>query len=121
MEQTITLQALVQMGAIIFGLWGAYKTIMEITKAITDRHDKEQAWSKAVKDIEVDRETLKNEFNSRLDEQDAKIQQLVAMICMTLKAQDAILEALVEKGIGNGEIRAMHKELKDFIMKQVEQ
>ena len=43
------------------------------------------------------------------------------MICMTLRAQDAILEALVEKEIGNGEIRAMHKELKDFIMEQVQQ
>jgi Ni,Fe-hydrogenase III component G len=121
MEQTITLQALVHAGAIIMGIWGFYKIVMEIIKAITDRHDKEQAWDKAVKSIEVDRESLSNEFNSRLDEQDAKIQQLVAMICMTLKAQDAILEALVEKQIGNGEIKSMHKELKDFIMKQVEQ
>lgn len=121
MDQTITLQALLQCGAVIVGLWGFYKVIMEIVKAITARHDKEAAWDKAVKDIEVDRETLKNEFNSRLDEQDAKIQQLVAMICMTLRAQDAILEALVEKEIGNGEIRAMHKELKDFIMEQVQQ
>lgn len=121
MDQTITLQALLQCGAVIVGLWGFFKVIMEIVKAITARHDKEAAWDKAVKDIEVDRETLKNEFNSRLDEQDAKIQQLVAMICMTLRAQDAILEALVEKEIGNGEIRAMHKELKDFIMEQVQQ
>jgi hypothetical protein len=121
MEQTITLSALIQCGAIIFGLWGAYKTVMEIIKAITSRHDREQAWDKAVKDIEVDREALKTAFDDRLDEQDAKIQQLLAMICMTLKAQDAILEALVEKDIGNGEIKSMHKELKDFIMKQVEQ
>lgn len=121
MEQTITLQALIQMGAIIMGIWGFYKIVMEIVKAITSRHDREQAWDKAVKDLEVDREALSNEFNGRLDEQDAKIQQLLAMICMTLKAQDAILEALVEKDIGNGEIKAMHKELKDFIMKQVEQ
>jgi hypothetical protein len=121
MDQTITLQALLHCGAVLVGLWGFYKVIMEIVKAITARHDKEAAWDKAVKDIEVDRETLKNEFNSRLDEQDAKIQQLVAMICMTLRAQDAILEALVEKEIGNGEIRAMHKELKDFIMEQVQQ
>lgn len=119
MEQTITLQALVQCGAIIIGIWGFYKVVMEIIKAITDRHDKEQAWDKAVKDIEVDRESLKTEFNSRLDEQDAKIQQLLSMICMCLRAQDAILEALVDKDIGNGEIRAMHKELKDFIVKQV--
>jgi hypothetical protein len=39
---------------------------------------------------------------------------------MTLRAQDAILEALVEQGIGNGEIKSMHKELKDFILDQVQ-
>lgn len=121
MDQTITIQALIQMGALIMGIWGFYKVIMEIVKAINARHDKEAAWDKAVKDIAVDRETLKNEFDSRLDDQDAKIQQLVSMICMTLRAQDAILEALVEKDIGNGEIRSMHKELKDFILEQVQQ
>ncbi len=120
MDSQITLQALVQCGAIIMGAWGVYKVIMEIVKAINTRHDKENAWDKAVKDIAVDREALKNEFDSRLDEQDAKIQQLVSMLCMCLRAQDAILEALVKDNIGNGDIKDMHKELKDFIMEQVE-
>ena len=120
MDQTITIQALMQVGVIIAGVWGSYKVIMEIIKAITDRHDKEQAWDKAVEDIAVDREALKNEFNVRLSDQDAKIQQLLSMLCMTLRAQDAILEALVEQGIGNGEIKTMHKELKDFILDQVQ-
>ena len=120
MDAQVSIQALMQMGVIIAGIFGSYKVIMEIIKAITDRHDKEQSWDKAVKNIEVDREALSKEFNSRLDEQDAKIQQLLAMICMTLRAQDAILGALVEKQIGNVEIKAMHKELKDFIIKQVE-
>jgi hypothetical protein len=102
------------------GAWGFYKVIMEIVKAINTRHDKEKSWDKAVEDLVVDREELKNEFNSRLDEQDAKIQQLLSMQCMCLRAQDAILDALVKDNIGNGEIKAMHKDLKDFIMKQVE-
>lgn len=119
METSITLQALIQCGALIMGAWGFYKVIMEIIKAINTRHDKEAAWDKAVKDIAVDRETLKNEFDGRLDDQDAKIQQLVSMICMTLRAQDAILEALVEKDIGNGEIKAIHRELKHFITEQI--
>ena len=119
MDQTITIQALMQLGALIVGAWGFFKVIMEIVKAINARHDKEQAWDKAVEDFNKERETLKDEFNSRLNEQDAKIQQLLSMVCMTLRAQEAILEALVEQGIGNGEIRAMHKELKDFIVEQV--
>ena len=94
---------------------------MEIIDKITQRHDREQAWDDAVKKIEVDRVTLEENFNGRLDEQDAKNQQLVAMMCMCLRANDAILEALVDKDIGNGEIKAMHKELKDFIMEQVQQ
>ena len=120
MQTQITIQALLQCGAIIMGIWGFYKVAMEIVKSITARHDREQAWDKAVKDIEVDRESLKNEFNNRLDEQDGKIQQLLSMLCMCLRAQDAILDALAKDGIGNGEIKDMHKELKVFIMEQVE-
>ena len=120
MQTEITLQALLQCGAIIMGIWGFYKIIMEIVKSITARHDREQAWDKAVKDIEVDRETLKDEFNTRLDEQDGKFQQLLSMLCMCLRAQDAILDALVKDNIGNGDIKSMHKELKYFIMVQVE-
>lgn len=120
MQTEITLQALIQCGAILMGIWGFYKVIMEVVKAITARHDKEQAWDKAVKDIEVDREALKNEFNERLDEQDGKFQQLLSMLCMCLRAQDAILDALVRDNIGNGEIKDMHKELKTFILEQVE-
>lgn len=119
MEQTITIQALVQMGAFLMGIWGFYKVIMEIVKAINARHDKEKTWDKAVNDIAVDRETLKKEFNERLDEQDAKIQQLFAMMCMCLRAQDTILEALSESNIGNGDVKAMRKELKDFIAEQI--
>ena len=121
MEQTITIQALLQCGAIIMGAWGFYKIIMEIIKAITDRHDREQAWDKAVKDIEVDRGKLSDEFNSRLDEQDAKIQQLLAMLSLCLRAQDTVLEALSSANIGNGEVKEMRKELTRFIAEQIGQ
>ena len=103
------------------GAWGFYKIIMEIVKNITARHDREQAWDKAVEDIAVDRESLKNEFNARLDEQDAKIQQLYSMMCMFMRSQNAILEALIEQGIGNGEIKNMHKELNSYIVNQLGQ
>ena len=59
-------------------------------------------------------------YDGRLDNQDAKFQQLYAMQCMSLRAQDAILEALVNQGIGNGDIKDMHKELRDFILTQVQ-
>ena len=120
-EMTLTFAEVAKILVILGTMWGGYKIIMEIIDKITQRHDREQAWDSAVKKIEVDRTTLEDKFNGRLDEQDAKNQQLVAMMCMCLRANDAILEALVDKDIGNGEIKAMHKELKDFIMEQVQQ
>lgn len=119
MDQTITIQALMQMGGLIVGAWAFIKIVMEIIRSITARHDREQAWDKAVKDIEVDREALKKIFNDRLDDQDAKIQQLYAMMVMFMRSQNAILEALIEQGIGNGEIKAIHKELNEFITDQI--
>ena len=116
---TLTIADLTRLLVILGSLWGGYKIIMEIIGAITKRHDKEQAWDEAVEKIKTEREQITSEFNLRLDEQDAKNQQLLSMLCMCLRAQDAILEALVENGIGNGDIRDMHKELKDFILKQV--
>jgi len=120
-DMTLTFAEVAKILVILGTMWGGYKIIMEIIDKITQRHDREQAWDSAVKKIEVDREALENKFNDRLDDQDAKNQQLVAMMCMCLRANDAILEALVDKDIGNGEIKSMHRELKDFIMEQVQQ
>ena len=120
-DTALTMTELTKLVALAGCLWGGYKIIMEIIDKITARHDREQSWDDAVKKIEVDRLALENKFNERLDDQDAKNQQILAMQCMCLRAQDAILEALVENGIGNGEIRSMQKELKEFILEQVQQ
>lgn len=121
MDQTISIQALMQVGAFIIAFWGFYKVIMEIIKNITARHDREQAWDDTIKKVEVDRKALQDEFNARLSEQDAKIQQIFAMLCMSLKAEGVILEALSEKDIGNGEVKAMKKELNSFLAQQIGQ
>ena len=106
----------------------------EIKKDNDTEHDKRQSWDKAAKvieekedlwdkglaDMEQGRKRIVERYDMRLSDQDAKIQQLLSMLCMTLRAQDAILEALVEDGIGNGDIKAMHKELKGFILDQVQ-
>ena len=122
--------AVIALGAI----WGTYKLIKEIKSENDTEHDRRQRWNKAadiieqkadfwdkgLADMDQGRKDIVRRYDSRLDEQDAKIQQLLSMLCMTLRAQDAILEALVEQGIGNGEIRSMHKELKGFILDQVQ-
>ena len=117
-----------------FIIWQVIKNIMEMIgateKTLTRKQgwdyaakvvkEKEREWDKSLVDVDKVREKITEDFNSRLDEQDAKTQQLLSMLCMCLRAQDAILDALVKDNIGNGEIKSMHKELKDFIMDQVE-
>lgn len=128
------IQGLITGAVALSAIWGFLKVIKEIKKDNDTEHDRRQSWDRAAKvveekaevwdkglaDIYAERNAIVKQYNGRLDEQDAKIQQLYAMQCMSLRAQDAILEALVEQGIGNGEIKAMHKELRDFILDQVQ-
>lgn len=123
-------------GFLIVGyiIWQVIKHIMEIArtteKAVTRKQgwdyaakvikEKEQIWDKSLADVDNVREQITESFNGRLDEQDARTQQLISMQCMCLRAQDAILGALVNNNIGNGDIKKMHEELKDFIMEQLE-
>ena len=118
---------------VLMGIWGFIKVLKEIKSDNDTEHDKRQrwdktadiiekkaaTWDKGIVDIDNMREQMMDRYDGRLDNQDAKTQQLYAMQCMSLRAQDAILQALVEQGIGNGEIRSMHKELRDFILEQV--
>lgn len=134
MDASNYLQAFITVGGAIMGIWGFIKVVRDIKENSDKEHDKRQrwdktadiieqkseTWDKGLADIYSERDAIVKQYNGRLDEQDAKIQQLLSMLCMTLRAQDAILEALVEKGIGNGEIKAMHKELKGFILDQVQ-
>lgn len=127
------IQGIITATVALVAIWGVVKVIKEIKKDNDTEHDRRQRWDKAaavieqkadfwdkgLADMEQGRKNIVRRYDERLDEQDAKIQQLLSMLCMTLRAQDAILEALVEQGIGNGDIKAMHKELKGFIMDQV--
>ena len=118
----------------LMGIWGFIKVVKDVKKTnddevkrqeridnvvkiVEDNHDK---WDKGLADMEQGRQQIIKRYDGRLNAQDAETQQLFAMQCISLRAQDAILEALVEQGIGNGEIRTMHKELRDFILNQVQ-
>ena len=133
MEALGYIQGIITGAVALSAVWGFIKVVKEIKKDNDTEHDKRQRWDKAadvieekaelwdkgLADMEEGRKRIVDRYDCRLSDQDAKIQQLLSMLCMTLRAQDAILEALVEQGIGNGEIKAMHKELKGFILDQV--
>ena len=126
MEQTITLQALIQAIAVIAGIWGSYKIIMEIVKAITDRHDKEQEWSKTKEDLEKGRQEIIARYDTKLEElenkiegnhsdTEAKIQELKAEMLILTKSVSAILDGLTQQGC-NGAVTEAKKELDSFLM-----
>ena len=127
------IQGIITGAMALVAIWGFIKVVKEIKKDNDTEHDRRQKWDNAAKtiedktdlwdkglaDMEQGRKDIIERYDGRLGDQDARIQQIVSMMCMVLRAQDAILEALVESGIGNGDIKAMHKELKGFIMDQV--
>ena len=128
------IQGIITGAVALAAIWGFVKIIKEIKEDNDTEHDRRQRWDKSadiiekkaanwdkgIADIDNMREQMMDKYDGRLDNQDAKTQQLYSMQCMSLRAQDAILQALVEQGIGNGEIRSMHKELRDFILEQVQ-
>lgn len=134
MDVGMYVQAYITVGSSLLGIWGLVKVIKDIKKTNDEEvkrrkrwddaaqavEENKEAWNKGLADVDNVREFMMDRYDGRLDNQDAKFQQLYAMQCMSLRAQDAILEALVNQGIGNGEIKDMHKELRDFILNQVQ-
>lgn len=120
-------------GSTLLGVWGFIKVVKDVKKTnddevkrqeridhvvkiVEDNHDK---WDQGLLDIYSERSQIVKQYNERLDEQDAKIQDLLSMLIMIMQAQDAILEALIEQGIGNGEIKETRKALHKSISEQL--
>jgi len=129
------LTSLYIVGTTFLGIWGFVKVVKDIkhsndeevtrrtrvdkmVKIVEDNHEK---WNQGLADIYSERNAIVRQYNERLDEQDAKIQDLLNMLLTIMQAQDAILEALIEQGIGNGDIRetrkALHKSIADQLGK----
>lgn len=125
MDQTISLQALVQCAALILGIWGFVKVIMEIVKAITTRHDKEMEWTKTKEELEKSRQEITEKYDKKLSEMEkminenhcqteAKIQELATFNILLMKSVRAILAGQIEQGL-NGPVREAKKALDEFI------
>ena len=122
----VTFAYVVQALAVVIVLYEVFKKVMEIKKDSDAEHARRMSWDRAAKTIDEKsdlwdkgRKDIVERYDERLDEQDAKIQQLFAMMIMLMRSQNAVLEALIEQGIGNGEIKKMHAELNSFIAEQI--
>ena len=129
----VTFAYVVQALAVVIVLYEVFKKVMDIKKDSDTEHSRRLSWDRAAKtidekaylwdkglaDMDKGRKDIVERYDERLDEQDAKIQQLFAMMIMLMRSQNAVLEALIEQGIGNGEIKKMHAELNSFIAEQI--
>jgi len=120
-------------GSTLLGVWGFIKVVRDVKKTNDDEvkrqeridkvvkivEDNHEKWDKGLNDVYAERGQIVKQYNERLDEQDAKIQDLLNMLIMVMQAQDAILEALIESGIGNGDIKETRKSLHRSISEQL--
>ena len=126
-------QAFITVGGVVMGIWGFYKVFHDIkqtndeevkrqtridavVKIVEEGHEK---WDAALADMETGRQRLMMRYDGRLDEQDAKIQDILAILVELLQSNDAILDALVSAGIGNGDIKNRRDDMSHFIAEQI--
>ena len=95
METSITFQALIQSAALIVGIWGFYKVVNEIVKAITARHDREQKWDKVaddmLKNIQAERDKIYENYDGQLADIREEIEQNQAEIKKKTNEMERIL------------------------------
>ena len=128
MDQTITLQALIQCAALIIGIWGFYKVVMEITKAITERHDKEQKWDDYEKNLQEERDKIYDRYDTKLTEleekidanhadTESKVQQTRDELYILTECMAAILDGLKQLNC-NGKVTEAKQNLDAYLIKR---
>ena len=133
--ETIAFNDLVRLAVVVAGLWGFFKIVNEIVKAINARHDREQKWDETASNIRKEREEVVCQYNAQLAEirqkqediqkkqedirtefngkvQDIKAEQLIIVECLR-----AVLDGLRQKGC-NGEVSKAIKLLDDYLLEK---
>ena len=103
--------------AIIFmGLYGFYEVVAKFVKKINERHDKEQAWDRAVSQIADERKKITDMYDERLDDLEAKMQNIVAEQYIIMETQQAILDGLGQLKC-NGPVTEQKKKIDNVFIK----
>jgi len=109
------------------GIWGFAKVIMEILKAVTARHDKEQKWDEMAESINTSRENIISKYDYKLIElekkidenhtdTEAKLQQLSTEQCILTSSMFAVLDGLEQLG-ANHKVTSAKLELQEYLNK----
>ena len=129
MQTEITLQTLIICGVVIMGAWGFIKIIMEIVKAINDRHDKEQRWDetadKMLKNIQYERDKIYENYDNQLadirkeiddnhSDTEAKIQEVRAELYILTECMQGVLDGLHQLNC-NGKVTEASEKLDAYL------
>lgn len=128
MIEVITINDLIKVAVIIMSIWGFVKIIMEIVKAVTSRHDREQKWDEMADSISKEREVFVARYDERLAEMErkidenhtdteAKLQQIRAEQYMLTMCMQAVLDGLIQLKCNGNVTKAKH-DLDEYIVKQ---
>jgi len=121
----VTFDDIVRVALVIMALWGFYKIIMEIIKAINDRHDKEQRWDETSSKLKEDQEEIVCKYNEQLadirrEQQDiktdfeAKVQEIRAEQYILTDCMRAVLDGLHQLNC-NGRVTEAIDNLDDYL------
>ena len=119
--ETIAFNDLVRLAVVVAGIWGFFKIVNEIVKAINARHDREQKWDETASNIRKEREEVVCQYNAQLAEIrnqqddikkkqediraefDGKVQEIKAEQYIIVECLRAVLDGLHQKGC-NGKV-----------------
>ena len=124
--EVVTFYDLVKIAVVLMALWGFYKVIMEIVKAITARHDREQKWDDTANNLRKERQDDMCHYNEQLtdirNQQDeirtdfeAKVQEVKAEQYVIVECLRAVLDGLHQQGC-NGKVSEAIETLDDYLL-----
>ena len=128
MNEAITINDLVRIAVIIMSIWGFVKIIMEILKAVTTRHDREQKWDEMADSISKERAVFASRYDEKLAElerkmdenhtdTESKLQQIRAEQYMLTMSMQAVLDGLIQMKCNGNVTKAKH-DLDEYITRQ---
>ena len=118
-DSMLTLNAiniLIAAAIILMGVYGFYEVVAKIVKKINERHDKEQAWDKAVSQIAEERKEFGKVYDVRLTDIETQMQSIMEEQYVIIETLQAVLDGLGQLKC-NGPVTRQKKILSKYLNK----
>ena len=126
--EVLTFNDLVRLAVVVAAIWGFFKIVNEIVKAINARHDKEQKWDETAENLKSQHEEDVCHYNEQLAdirrsqedirvEFDGKVQEIKAEQFIIVECLRAVLDGLHQQGC-NGKVSEAIKLLDGHIVEK---